>query len=58
MDRGKEHNKYGRKSVVWPDGKKTVERVHRLSYMLTYRTLKDDVPRHDENGQQLDVSHI
>ena len=47
---------YGKKKVTWPDGSKTVSKVHRLSFMVHYKTL--DVPTVDSFGEQLDISHL
>ena len=53
-----EHGLYGKKSVTWPDGSKTLERTHRLSYMLSKNILRVNLPHYNENGEQLDVSHL
>ena len=55
---GREHGVYGKKSVVWPDGKKKIERVHRLSYMHAHHILRDEMPNKNSQGERLDVSHI
>lgn len=54
----REHNLYGKKSVSWPDGTKTMERTHRLSYMLSKKLLRDQMPTISAAGEQLDVSHL
>ena len=35
--------------MTWPDGSKTVSKVHRLSFMVHYKTL--DVPAVDSFGE-------
>ena len=42
---GREHNKYGRVQVTWPDGSKCVERAHRVVFMLEHKLLKDDMEK-------------
>lgn len=54
----REHGIYGKKSVLWPDGSKTMERTHRLSYMLFRKLLREEMPHFNQNGERLDVSHI
>lgn len=46
------------KVVNWPDGTITLERAHRLSYMLDQRILKEKLPRFSPNGDHLDISHL
>lgn len=48
---------YGRKRITWPDKSASVERVHRLSYMVKHQLFRHEVPRNDENDP-LDVSHL
>ena len=55
---GKEHNKYGRTQVVWPDGRTTVERAHRLAFMIKHKILRDDMPIVNAQGKNLEVSHL
>ena len=55
---GKEHNKYGRTQVVWPDGRTTVERAHRLAFMIEHKILRDDMPIVNAQGKKLEVSHL
>lgn len=54
----REHGVYGKKVVVWPDGQKKTERVHRLSFMLHHRILRANMPSHNEIGEPIEVSHI
>ena len=49
---GREHNKYGRVQVTWPDGSKCVKRAHRVAFMLEHKLLKDDMEK------KLEVSHL
>ena len=42
--------------MTWPDGSKTVSKLHRLSFMVYNKTL--DVPTVDSFGEQLDISHL
>ena len=49
---------YGRKRVTWPDGKKTVEKTHRLVYMAHNKILHPHLQNKNEYGEQLDVSHL
>ncbi|CAG2191402.1 unnamed protein product [Mytilus edulis] len=53
-----EHGVYGKKVMNWPDGTRTLERAHRLSYMLDKRILKENLPRFSPNGDPLDISHL
>ena len=55
---GKEHNKYGRTKVVWPDGRTTVERGHRLAFMIEHKILRDGMPVVNAQGKKLEVSHL
>lgn len=54
----REHGVYGKKSVTWPDGTKSMERTHRLSYMLSVKVLRDQMPMFNADGERLDVSHL
>ena len=47
---------YGRLVLGVPGGGKKEFRVHRLQYMVMNRIL--EIPRTDENGSLLDVSHL
>ena len=47
---------YGKKKVTWPDGSKTVCKVHRLAFMVYYNT--SNLPTVDSFGEQLDISHL
>ena len=47
---------YGKKKVAWPDGSKTVSKVHRLAFMIHFKTL--NVPTVDSFGEQLDINHL
>ena len=49
---------YGRKRVSWPDGHKSIEKVHRLAFMSYNNILNDQLKKYNEFGQQLDVSHL
>jgi hypothetical protein len=49
---------YGRQRVLWPDGSVSVESAHRLSYMRQNNLFKYSIPRMDDNGHLLDISHI
>ena len=49
---------YGTKRQTWPDGKVTLERVHRLAYMVQYKLLRDQVAHSDDTGSLLDISHV
>ena len=49
---------YGRKAVVWPDGKKSEVGVHRLVYMAKQDLMWDEIPTNDGGGHPLDVSHL
>ena len=53
-----EHGVYGKKVMNWPDGTRTLERAHRLSYMLDKRILKENLPLFSPNGDLLDISHL
>lgn len=48
---------YGTKRVTWPDHSVTLERVHRVVFMVHNKLLRDDVPRYDSRGI-LEVSHL
>lgn len=48
---------YGTKRVTWPDKTVSLERVHRLSYMLYKSLLRHEVPHHNGNAV-LEVSHL
>ena len=54
----RDHGVYGKKSVVWPDGTKTMERTHRLSFMLSKKLLRHQLPRRSASGEPLEVSHL
>ena len=47
---------YGKKKVTWPDGSKTVTKVHMLVLMVHFKTL--DVLTVDSLCEQLDISHL
>ena len=49
---------YGVKKMTWPDGRVKQERAHRVAYMLKHRLIRDEVPRLDVNGLDMDVSHL
>lgn len=49
---------YGRKRISWPDGKKRIERVHRVAFMAYYHITPPDLMKTNEYGEQIDVSHI
>lgn len=49
---------YGRKRVTWPDGKKSMERTHRLIYMAQHKIHYSELKNKNEFGEQLDVSHL
>lgn len=49
---------YGIKRVTWPEGEMFLERVHRVSYMLKHRILKNDMLKLSPEGFELDVSHL
>ena len=53
-----EHGTYGKVTVIWPYGTKSVERCHRVSYMAAQKILRGDMPRTDNNRKKLDVSHL
>lgn len=55
---GREHSTYGKTTVTWPDGKKTVERAHRLAFMVATQTLRVNMPLLDAMGKKLEVSHL
>lgn len=55
---GLEHGTYGKITVAWPDGQKCRERTHRIAYMAAHKCLKSDLPRTDDSGRKLDVSHL
>ena len=46
---------YGKK-VTWPDGSKTVSKVHRLVFIVNFKTL--NVPTLDSFEEQQDISHL
>ena len=50
----KEHNKYGRIRVTWPDGNKCTERAHRVAYMTEHKVLKEEICQ----GKNQEVSHL
>ena len=54
----KDPDGYGVKPVTWPDGRVKQERAHRVAYMLKHRLIRDEVPRLDVNGLDMDVSHL
>ena len=43
MGGAKEHNKYGRIRVTWPDGSKCLERAHRDAYITEHKVLKEGI---------------
>ena len=47
---------YGKKRVTWPNGRKTLTRVHRLAYMAHHNSLK--LPTVNNFGETLEVSHL
>ena len=49
----KEHNKYGRIRVTWPDGSKCTERAQRVAYMTEHKVLKKEICQ----GKK-EVSHL
>lgn len=49
---------YGRKKVNWPDGRKREERAQRLAFVVHNKKKYSDMPKYDDTGQQMDVSHI
>ena len=53
-----EHGTYGKLTVTWPDGTKSVERCHRVSYMVAHEILRADMPCINDNGKKLEVSHL
>ena len=50
------HNNRIMMKLTWPDGSKTVSKIHRLSFIVHYKTL--DVPTVYSFGEQLDISHL
>ena len=48
----------GHKHVTWPDGQKSTEKAHRLAYVAHSTILRDKLPKHNELGLALDVSHM
>ena len=49
---------YGRMWIRWPDNRRTIERVHRVAFMVRYRWLRDEFPRGYIQGSILEVSHL
>lgn len=49
---------YGRKRITWPNGQKSIEKVHRLAFMAYNKILHDKLEKSNEFDQQLDVSHL
>ena len=53
-----EHGTYVKLTVTWPDGTKSVERCHRVSYMAAHDILRAEMPCINDNGKKLEVSHL
>ena len=51
-----EHGTYGKLTVTWPDGTKSVGK-RSVSYMAAHKILHGDMP-HIDNGKKLEVSHL
>ena len=50
---------YGIKSVRWPDIAQTkIERAHRLSFFISKHINKNDLPRYNDAGLEMDISHL
>lgn len=49
---------YGTKRITWPNGSCSLERTHRLSFMLHHKLLRNEIPRLNDAGLELDVSHL
>ena len=49
---------YEVKKVTWLDNSCFLERIHHVAYMCHLRLLRNEVPRLNEQGIELDVSHI
>lgn len=50
------NGKYGRKVVLWPDGPRKTEYIHRLMYMIKNNII--EIPAHDKSNNKLEVSHL
>ena len=46
----KSHGTYGKLVVTWPDGSKSVEKAHRVSFITLNHFLKNDMPQVDAEG--------
>ena len=54
----KDRHGYGRKMLTWPNAQSAEISVHRLAYMRFKNLLPHQMPRFDQNGHTLDVSHL
>lgn len=53
-----EHGTYGKTTVTWPDGKRTVERTHRVAFMVANKILRADMPWVDASGKKVGFSPL
>ena len=49
---------YGKQQVKWPDGSRSTEKAHRLSYMISKKLTRNEVPRMSPLDAVLDCSHL
>ena len=54
----KSHRRYGKLTVTWPDGSKSVDSAHKVSFMTSNHFLKKYMPQIDAEGRQLEVSDL
>ena len=52
----KDSQGYGKKRVLWPSGERSVERTHRLAFMVHNKS--SNLPRHNSYGEPVEVSHL